>query len=55
MGGWLSLRAAAFEPRVKRVIASSVSFDVNQYTNIVGQQLAKLFFKKIHCGARGQG
>jgi pimeloyl-ACP methyl ester carboxylesterase len=47
MGGWLSLRAAAFEPRVKRVIASSVSFDVNQYNNIVGQKLAKLFFKKF--------
>ena len=47
MGGWLSLRAAAFEPRIKRVIASSVSFDVNQYTNMVGQKLAKLFFKKF--------
>jgi pimeloyl-ACP methyl ester carboxylesterase len=47
MGGWLSLRAAAFEPRVKRVIASSVSFDVNQYNNIVGQKFAKLFFKKF--------
>jgi pimeloyl-ACP methyl ester carboxylesterase len=47
MGGWLSLRAAAFEPRVKRVIASSVSFDVNQYNNIVGQKLAKLFFRKL--------
>ena len=47
MGGWLSLRAAAFEPRVKRVIASSVSFDVNQYNNIVGQKLAKLFFQKF--------
>jgi pimeloyl-ACP methyl ester carboxylesterase len=47
MGGWLSLRAAAFEPRVKRVIASSVSFDVNQYNNILGQKLAKLFFRKF--------
>ena len=47
MGGWLSLRAAAFEPRVKRVIASSVSFDVNQYNNIVAQKLAKLFFNKF--------
>ena len=47
MGGWLSLRAAAFEPRVKRVIASSVSFDVNQYNSAVGQKLAKLFFKKF--------
>jgi len=47
MGGWLSLRAAAFEPRVKRVIASSVFFDVNQYTNIIGQKIAKIFFKKF--------
>jgi len=47
MGGWLCLRAAAFEPRIKRVIAWSVSFDVNQYTNIVAQLLAKLFFRKF--------
>ena len=47
MGGWFCIRAAAFEPRIKRVIAWSVSFDVIQYTNIVGQQLAKLFFRKF--------
>ena len=47
MGGWLSLRAAAFEPRIKRVIASSVSFDVNQYNGFLGQKIAKLFFKKF--------
>ena len=47
MGGWLCLRAAAFEPRIKRVIAWSVSFDVNQYTNIVSQLLAKLLFRKF--------
>jgi len=47
MGGWLCIRAAAFEPRIKRVIAWSVSFDVNQYTNIVGQQIAKLFMRKF--------
>ncbi len=45
MGGWLGLRAAAFESRIKRVVASSVFFDVNQYTNVVGQLLAKLFFR----------
>jgi len=44
MGGWLSLRAAAFEPRIKKVIASSVSFDVNQYVNPIAQKIAKLFF-----------
>lgn len=47
MGGWLSLRAAAFEPRVKRVIASSVSFDVNQYVNPLAQKIADLFFIKF--------
>ena len=47
MGGWFCIRAAAFEPRIKRLIAWSVSFDVIQYTNIVGQQLAKLFFRKF--------
>ncbi|HDD62091.1 MAG TPA: alpha/beta fold hydrolase [Chloroflexi bacterium] len=47
MGGWLSLRAAAFEPRIKRVIASSVSFDVNQYVNPLAQKIASLFFTKF--------
>lgn len=30
MGGWLCFRAAAFEPRVTRVIASSIAFDYMQ-------------------------
>jgi len=47
MGGWFCIRAAAFEPRITRVIAWSVSFDVIQYTNIVGQQVAKLFFRYL--------
>ena len=47
MGGWLCLRAAAFEPRIARVIAWSVSFDVLQYTNVVGQKIAKLMFKRF--------
>ncbi|MFC1934991.1 alpha/beta hydrolase [Chloroflexota bacterium] len=47
MGGWLCLRAAAFEPRIKRVIPWSVSFDVTQYANILGQQLAGLFMRKF--------
>ncbi|MCD6424112.1 MAG: alpha/beta fold hydrolase [Anaerolineales bacterium] len=47
MGGWLSLRAAAYEPRIKRVIASSVSFDVNQYVNPIAQKIAGLFFTKF--------
>jgi len=47
MGGWLSIRAAAFEPRITRVIASSVSYDVMQYTNVVGQYFAKLLFRRF--------
>jgi alpha-beta hydrolase superfamily lysophospholipase len=47
MGGWLCLRAAAFEPRIKRVIAWSVSFDVTQYTNFAGRYLAGLFMRKF--------
>ncbi|MBZ0302782.1 MAG: alpha/beta hydrolase [Anaerolineae bacterium] len=30
MGGWLCFRAAAYEPRIKRVIASSIAFDYMQ-------------------------
>ena len=30
MGGWLCLRAAAFESRIKKVIASSIAFDYMQ-------------------------
>jgi alpha-beta hydrolase superfamily lysophospholipase len=47
MGGWLCLRAAAYEPRVKRVIPWSVSFDVTQYANILGQYLARLFMRRF--------
>ncbi|MGW8314997.1 MAG: alpha/beta hydrolase family protein [Bacteroidales bacterium] len=46
MGGWLSLRAAAFEPRIKRVIASSVSYDVNLYNNAIGRKIAGYMFEK---------
>ena len=44
MGGWFCLRAAAFEPRIKRVMASSIAFDYMQMPNFAAQQLAKLFF-----------
>jgi len=47
MGGWLCLRAAAFEPRIKRVIAWSVSFDVTQYTNVVGRYLAGVLMRRF--------
>lgn len=35
MGGWLCLRAAAFEPRVKRVIASGHAIDYMRSMNVV--------------------
>lgn len=44
MGGWFCFRAAAFEPRIKRVIASAIAYDYTKFVNIVGQMLMKLFF-----------
>ncbi|TFH40772.1 MAG: alpha/beta hydrolase, partial [Lysobacterales bacterium] len=46
-GGWLALRAAAFEPRISRVIASSVSLDVNQYAGRSGQLIARFFMANL--------
>lgn len=40
MGGWFCLRAAAFEPRLKRVIASGHAIDYMKSMNFI--------FKKIH-------
>lgn len=45
MGGWFCFRAAAHEPRIRRVIASGIAFDYTQFVNIVAQQLMKLFFR----------
>lgn len=45
MGGYFCFRAAAFAPRIKRVIASAIAFDYTQIPNIVGQFIMKLFFK----------
>jgi len=47
MGGWFCFRAAAFEPRIRSVIASGIAFDYMQAPNFVAQQLAKLFFKRL--------
>jgi pimeloyl-ACP methyl ester carboxylesterase len=47
MGGWFCFRAAAFEPRIKRVIASGIAFDYSQFPNIVGQVLMKFFFTHL--------
>jgi pimeloyl-ACP methyl ester carboxylesterase len=47
MGGWFCFRAAAFEPRIKRVIASGIAFDYTQFPNIVAQKMMILFFKHL--------
>jgi len=44
MGGWFCFRAGAFEPRIRRIIASSIAFDYMQFPNILAQQLGKFFF-----------
>jgi pimeloyl-ACP methyl ester carboxylesterase len=44
MGGWFCFRAAAFLPRIQRVIASGIAYDYMQFPNIVGQILMRIFF-----------
>jgi pimeloyl-ACP methyl ester carboxylesterase len=43
MGGYFSLRAAAFEPRVKRVIASGHAIDYTKMPPLLAQWLLKVF------------
>ena len=45
MGGYLCFRAAAFEPRIKRVIASGIAYDYTKFPNVLAQLLMRLFFK----------
>ncbi len=45
MGGWFCFRAAAFEPRIKRVIASSIAYDYLKIFNIVIQKMHIVFIK----------
>lgn len=47
MGGYFCFRAAAFEPRIKRVIASGIAYDYMQFTNKAGQLMMNLFFKHL--------
>lgn len=47
MGGWFCFRAAAFEPRIKRVIASSISYDYMKLMNVVLQKLHIFFIKHM--------
>ncbi|HZD43209.1 MAG TPA: alpha/beta fold hydrolase, partial [Methanomicrobiales archaeon] len=45
MGGYLCLRAAAFEPRISRVIASSIAFDYMQIPPLPIQFLARALLR----------
>jgi pimeloyl-ACP methyl ester carboxylesterase len=47
MGGWFCFRAAAFESRIKRVMASGIAYDYMKFPNIVAQWLGRLFFHHI--------
>jgi len=42
MGGWLCFRAAAYEPRIHRVIALSIAFDYMQIPSLPVQLLVKV-------------
>jgi len=45
MGGWMCFRAAAFEPRITRVIASSIAFDYMQIPPLPIQFLARILLR----------
>ena len=47
MGGWFCFRAAAFEPRIKRVIASSIAFDYMKGMNIVLRKMHMWFIRYL--------
>ncbi|PKL68841.1 MAG: alpha/beta hydrolase [Methanobacteriales archaeon HGW-Methanobacteriales-1] len=45
MGGWFCLRAAAFEPRIKKIIAQGHAMDYMKIHNILAQKML-IFFTK---------
>jgi pimeloyl-ACP methyl ester carboxylesterase len=45
MGGWLCFRAAAYEPRIRRVIALSIAFDYMQIPPLPVRLLVKILLK----------
>lgn len=47
MGGWFCFRAAAFEPRIARVIASGVAYDYLQFPPKIFQWMMFLFFDHL--------
>jgi pimeloyl-ACP methyl ester carboxylesterase len=46
MGGWFCLRAAAFEPRIRRVIASSIAYDYMKTMNVLLRKIHMYFIEK---------
>ncbi|MBI9044410.1 MAG: alpha/beta fold hydrolase [Anaerolineaceae bacterium] len=46
MGGWLCFRAAALEPRIKRVVASSVAYDYMKMSPRPVEALTRWLYKK---------
>jgi len=47
MGGWFCFRAAAFEPRIKRVIASGIAYDYMKTMNFVLRGIHLLFIRYL--------
>ncbi|MBE9505756.1 MAG: alpha/beta fold hydrolase, partial [Chloroflexi bacterium] len=47
MGGYLCLRAAALDTRIRRVIASAIAYDYMQFQNAAAQLLGRLFFQYL--------
>jgi pimeloyl-ACP methyl ester carboxylesterase len=47
MGGYLCFRAAAFEPRISRVIASGIAYDYMQFPPKIFQWMMFLFFDHL--------
>ena len=45
MGGWFCFRAAAYEPRIKRVIALSIAYDYMKGYNVIIRMLHIFFLK----------
>ncbi len=47
MGGWFCFRAAAFEPRIKRVIALGIAFDYLKFGNVIVQKLISFLSRHL--------
>ena len=47
MGGWFCFRAAALEPRIKRVMASSIAYDYMKTMNVVFRGMHILFIRYL--------